>query len=65
MENTSFTNKFSNYKKLIELAETDWHFAKTGRICELNVTIKNNNYLTDQHGREYHHFSTTSYLGLD
>ena len=65
MESTSFTNKFSNYKKLIELAETDWHFAKTGRICELNVTIKNNNYLTDQHGREFHHFCTTSYLGLD
>jgi|SRR5450830_135380 len=65
MENTSLTNKFSNYKKLIELAETDWHSAKTGRICELNVTVKNNNYLTDQHGREFHHFCTTSYLGLD
>lgn len=65
MENTSLTNKFSNYKKLIELAETDWHSAKTGRICELNVTVENNNYLTDQYGREFHHFCTTSYLGLD
>ncbi|WP_426099539.1 MULTISPECIES: aminotransferase class I/II-fold pyridoxal phosphate-dependent enzyme [unclassified Pseudomonas] len=65
MENTSLTNKFSNYKKLIELAEADWHSAKTGRICQLNVTVKNNNYLTDQHGREFHHFCTTSYLGLD
>ncbi|MCF5054420.1 aminotransferase class I/II-fold pyridoxal phosphate-dependent enzyme [Pseudomonas syringae] len=65
MENTSFKNKFSNYKKLIELAETDWHSAKSGRICELNVTVKDNNFLTDQHGRDLHHFCTTSYLGLD
>lgn len=65
MENTSLTNKFSNYKKLIELAETDWLSAKAGRICGLNVTVKDNNYLTDQHGRDFHHFCTTSYLGLD
>ena len=65
MENTSSPHKFSNYRKLIELAETDWQTAKDGQICELNVTVKKNNYLTDQHGRELHHFCTTSYLGLD
>ncbi|MGO0706752.1 aminotransferase class I/II-fold pyridoxal phosphate-dependent enzyme [Pseudomonas paracarnis] len=65
MENSSLTHKFSNYKKLIALAETDWHSAKSGRICELNVTVKSNNYLTDQYGRDFHHFCTTSYLGLD
>ncbi|MBJ2247260.1 aminotransferase class I/II-fold pyridoxal phosphate-dependent enzyme [Pseudomonas haemolytica] len=65
MESSSLTNKFSNYKKLIELAETDWHSAKRGRICELNVTVTHNNYLTDQYERNLHHFCTTSYLGLD
>jgi len=65
MENSSLTHKFSNYIKLIALAETDWHSAKSGRICELNVTVKSNNYLTDQYGRDFHHFCTTSYVGLD
>ncbi|ROM58063.1 2-amino-3-ketobutyrate CoA ligase [Pseudomonas poae] len=65
MENTQPLNKFSNYKKTIRLSNNDWHTAKTGRICELNVTVKDRNYLTDQFGRELHHFCTTSYLGLD
>lgn len=65
MENAQQKNKFSNYKKTISISDNDWQLAKTGRICELNVTVKNRNYLTDQFGRELHHFCTTSYLGLD
>ncbi|MDQ0650203.1 7-keto-8-aminopelargonate synthetase-like enzyme [Pseudomonas cedrina] len=65
MENDQATNKFANHKKIIEIAEHDWQLAKAGRICELNVTVKNNNCLIDQYGRELHHFCTTSYLGLD
>jgi 7-keto-8-aminopelargonate synthetase-like enzyme len=58
-------NKFTNYKKVIELADSDWQTAKSGRISELNVTVKKANLLTDQYGRNVHHFCTTSYLGLD
>ncbi|NVZ54314.1 aminotransferase class I/II-fold pyridoxal phosphate-dependent enzyme [Pseudomonas sp. B6002] len=65
MENTRQLNKFSNYKKIIGISDNDWHSAKTGRISELNVVVKKCNYLTDQFGRELHHFCTTSYLGLD
>lgn len=65
MEYSPPKNKFSNYKKVIKTAETDWHSAKTGKICELNSTVISRNYLSDQYGRELHHFCTTSYLGLD
>lgn len=64
MENHPY-NKFTNYKKVIQLADSDWQTAKSGRICELNVTVKKTNLLTDQYGRDVHHFCTTSYLGLD
>ncbi|MDY7531489.1 aminotransferase class I/II-fold pyridoxal phosphate-dependent enzyme [Pseudomonas sp. Bout1] len=64
MENHPY-NKFTNYKKVIQLADSDWQTAKSGRICELNVTVKKANLLTDQYGRDVHHFCTTSYLGLD
>lgn len=65
MKNDQATNKFANHKRIIEIADHDWQLAKAGRICELNVTVKNNNCLIDQYGREFHHFCTTSYLGLD
>ncbi len=65
MENGQATNKFTNHKKIIEIADHDWQSAKAARICELNVIVKNNNCLIDQYGRELHHFCTTSYLGLD
>lgn len=65
MENLQSKNQFTNYKKLIEFADSDWHSAKSGRICELNVKVQNNNQLIDQYGRKLHHFCTTSYLGLD
>lgn len=58
-------NNYSNYKKLIALADPDWQDAKAGRISELNVKVNNNNFLTDQYDRDLHHFCTTSYLGLD
>lgn len=65
MENTQHPHLYSNYRKVISISEKDWHSAKSGRICELNVSVKKNNYLSDQYGRELHHFCTTSYLGLD
>lgn len=65
MENTQPTHNYSNLRKVIELSNNDWQSAHAGKICELNVTVKNINLLTDQHGRELHHFCTTSYLGLD
>ena len=65
MENIHSKNQFTNYKKLIDLADRDWHSAQSGRICELNVKVKSNNQLIDQYGRKLHHFCTTSYLGLD
>ncbi|AZF51846.1 Putative 8-amino-7-oxononanoate synthase [Pseudomonas sp. R4-34-07] len=65
MVSTEPSNNFSNYKKVIELSENDWRSAKTGKICEINATVIDRNYLADQYGRKFHHFCTTSYLGLD
>lgn len=58
-------NNHSNYKKLISLADKDWQNAKSERISELNVKVNSSNFLTDQYDRDFHHFCTTSYLGLD
>lgn len=65
METSRSTNKFSNYKKIIQTSNEDWESAKEGLTCELNATIKSNNCFVDQYGRELQHFCTTSYLGLD
>nr|WP_248742811.1 MULTISPECIES: aminotransferase class I/II-fold pyridoxal phosphate-dependent enzyme [unclassified Pseudomonas] len=56
---------FSNYRKVIALADHDWEAAEAGKIAALNVEVKGCNHLLDQHGRQFHHFCTTSYLGLD
>jgi len=65
MESSRSTNKFSNYKKIIQTSNQDWESAKEGLTCELNAIIKSNNCFVDQYGRELQHFCTTSYLGLD
>lgn len=66
MDQTRFsTNNFTNYRKLISLADHDWETAQTGKIAGLNVEIENTNQMIDQYGRTFHHFCTTSYLGLD
>lgn len=59
------TNTFSNYRKVIALADHDWEAAEAGKIAALNVLVKGCNHWLDQHGRQFHHFCTTSYLGLD
>ncbi|WP_253426631.1 aminotransferase class I/II-fold pyridoxal phosphate-dependent enzyme [Pseudomonas sp. GGS8] len=56
---------FTNYRKLVSLADHDWETAETGKIAGLNVEIKSANRMLDQYGRAFHHFCTTSYLGLD
>lgn len=58
-------NNFINYKKVVSLANADWQDAEEHRISGLNVEVRGVNYLTDQHARSFHHFCTTSYLGLD
>ncbi|WP_445179449.1 aminotransferase class I/II-fold pyridoxal phosphate-dependent enzyme [Pseudomonas sp. McL0111] len=58
-------NTFSNYRKIIALANQDWDIAQQGKVAGLNVEVKGANRLLDQYGREFHHFCTTSYLGLD
>ncbi|WP_166222781.1 aminotransferase class I/II-fold pyridoxal phosphate-dependent enzyme [Pseudomonas atagonensis] len=58
-------NIYSNYRKVITLANGDWDIAEQGKIAGLNVEIKGTNHLLDQYGRDFHHFCTTSYLGLD
>lgn len=58
-------NKFSNYKKMISTADAHWKIAELNKISNLDVTIESTNYLKDQHNRLFHHFCTTSYLGLD
>jgi 7-keto-8-aminopelargonate synthetase-like enzyme len=66
MNNTPHTeHTFTNYRKLISLADHDWETAEAGKISGLNVEIKSANRMLDQYGRAFHHFCTTSYLGLD
>lgn len=65
MNSTLEKNHFINYKKVINLANADWQDAEASRISGLNVDISGTNYLTDQYQRSFHHFCTTSYLGLD
>lgn len=62
---TTQKNQFNNYKKMISLAESDWQKADLDKVSNLNVTIEGVNFLKDQHGRNFHHFCTTSSLGLD
>ncbi|WP_371918978.1 aminotransferase class I/II-fold pyridoxal phosphate-dependent enzyme [Pseudomonas sp. B15(2017)] len=56
---------FPHYRKVIALADHDREAAEAGKIAALNVEVKGCNHLLDQHGRQFHHFCTTSYLGLD
>ncbi|ABE54131.1 conserved hypothetical protein [Shewanella denitrificans OS217] len=65
MNSTLEKNHVINYKKVINLANADWQDAEASRISGLNVDISGTNYLTDQYQRSFHHFCTTSYLGLD
>lgn len=58
-------HQFTNYRKVISLADPDWQSAEVGKISGLNVEVKTPNVLVDQYGRTFHHFCTTSYLGLD
>ncbi|WP_392886098.1 aminotransferase class I/II-fold pyridoxal phosphate-dependent enzyme [Pseudomonas migulae] len=62
---THAVNTFTNYRKLISLADHDWRIAESGKIAGLNVEVNGDNRLSDQFGRSFHHFCTTSYLGLD
>ncbi|MHC8321871.1 aminotransferase class I/II-fold pyridoxal phosphate-dependent enzyme [Pseudomonas sp. GB2N2] len=64
-QKTHAVNTFTNYRKLISLADHDWETAEAGKIAGLDVEIKNANQMVDQFGRSFHHFCTTSYLGLD
>lgn len=65
MDQAASPNCFTNYRKLISLADRDWEIAEAGKIAALDVEIKSANRMVDQYGREFHHFCTTSYLGLD
>ncbi|MBA1376645.1 aminotransferase class I/II-fold pyridoxal phosphate-dependent enzyme [Pseudomonas brassicacearum] len=58
-------HRFTNYRKVISLADQDWQNAHVGKAAGLNVEVKSPNVLVDQYGRTLHHFCTTSYLGLD
>lgn len=54
MDQTRFsTNNFTNYRKLISLADLDWETAQTGKIAGLNVEIENTNHMVDQYGRTF------------
>jgi len=64
-QTTQPTHRFTNYRKVIALADQDWQNAEVGKISGLNVQVKTPNVLVDQYGRTFHHFCTTSYLGLD
>lgn len=64
-QTAQLSHHFSNYRKVIALADPDWQSAEVGKISGLNVEVKAANVLLDQYGRTFHHFCTTSYLGLD
>lgn len=50
---------------MVRIAEQNWDEAESLKLSSLRVNVENNNYLKDQFGRNFHHFCTTSYLGLD
>lgn len=58
-------NKFSHYQKIINLADADWDQADIYKLAGINASVIGINYLEDQYGRRFHHFCTTSYLGLE
>ncbi|HEX4552284.1 aminotransferase class I/II-fold pyridoxal phosphate-dependent enzyme [Pseudomonas sp.] len=58
-------NLYSNYRKVIALANPHWDAAELGKVAGLNVEVTGANRLLDQYGRDFQHFCTTSYLGLD
>lgn len=58
-------NRFSNYRKIIALADKNWNIADAKKIASLNVSIEGVNLFKDQYDRTLYHFCTTSYLGLD
>ncbi|KPH02275.1 2-amino-3-ketobutyrate CoA ligase [Pseudomonas sp. RIT-PI-q] len=64
-QTTHAANTFTNYRKIISLADHDWETAERGKVAGLNVEVKSANRMVDQYGRAFHHFCTTSYLGLD
>lgn len=64
-QTTHAANSFTNYRKIVSLADDDWETAENGKIAGLNVEVKSANRMVDQYGRAFHHFCTTSYLGLD
>ncbi|SDO25205.1 7-keto-8-aminopelargonate synthetase [Pseudomonas arsenicoxydans] len=64
-QTTHAANSFTNYRKIVSLADDDWETAENGKVAGLNVEVKSANRMVDQYGRAFHHFSTTSYLGLD
>ncbi|WP_223511283.1 aminotransferase class I/II-fold pyridoxal phosphate-dependent enzyme [Pseudomonas sp. GL-B-19] len=64
-QTTHAANTYTNYRKLIALSDHDWETAEAGKVAGLNVDIRSSNRMVDQHGRAFHHFCTSSYLGLD
>ena len=56
LNNTTQKNTFGNYKKVIELADSNWKKATLERISNLDITIEHTNQLKDQHDRTFHHF---------
>lgn len=59
------TKKLTNIKKVISLANDSWEEAKSRKITSINASNLGTNYYIDQFGREFNHFCTTSYLGLE
>lgn len=55
----------SNISKVHETSSPHWNTARRSRTSQLSVTVNGDNSLTDQYGRDFIHFCTTSYLGLD
>lgn len=63
--NTNNVNAYSNINKVHETSSHHWIISRHSRMSQLSVTVNGTNSLTDQFGRDFIHFCTTSYLGLD
>lgn len=59
------TKKLTNIKKVISLANESWEEAKLRKIISINANTLDVNKYIDQFNREFIHFCTTSYLGLE
>ncbi|MEN2470344.1 aminotransferase class I/II-fold pyridoxal phosphate-dependent enzyme [Burkholderia sp. GS2Y] len=58
-------NRHTNLQKVVARSHGEWDDAQRIGLAGINATVSGRNRLHDAQGRQFAHFCTTSYLGLD